>query len=272
MLIDTHCHINMMVKKNFDVPLTQQQINDAKKIIDEAAEHNVTRIINVGTSLIESFNCIALAEKYPHVYATIGIHPNDCTPAWRAEVRELEHLLQHKEEKKIVGIGEIGLDKHYPGYDIELQKDAFRAQIELALKHNLAIVVHTRDARDETLRVLEEYKNELQRGIIHCFSEDQDFADEAIAMKFAIGIGGPVTYPKNEQLKKIAQQTTLENIVLETDSPFLPPQIIRGKENHPKYIETVARYIAHLRNESFEHIAHMTTQNACNIFNINSDK
>ncbi len=268
MLIDTHCHINMMVKKDFDVPLTQQQINDAKIIIDQAAQHNVTQIINVGTSMIESFNCIALAHAYKNVFATVGIHPNDCTELWRDDVRELEHLLKQKEDKKIVGVGEIGLDKHYPGYNLQRQKDAFRAQIELALKYNVAIVVHTRDARDETLHILEEYRNELQRGIIHCFSEDQDFADDVIAMKFAIGIGGPVTYPKNDRLRQITQQTILENIVLETDAPFLPPQEMRGKQNHPKYIELIAKYIAHLRGTSLEHIAQMTTKNAQQIFQL----
>jgi TatD DNase family protein len=268
MLIDTHCHINMMVKKDFDVPLTQEQINDAQKIIDQAAKHNVTRIINVGTSLIESLNCIALAKQYDGVFATVGIHPNDCTELWRTDLKEIEHLLKQKEEKKIVGVGEIGLDRHYPDYNLKRQKDAFRAQIELALKYNVAIVVHTRDARDETLRVLEEYKNELQRGIIHCFSEDQDFADDVIAMKFAIGIGGPVTYPNNDRLRQIAQQTILENIVLETDAPFLPPQEMRGKQNHPQYIELIAHYIAYLRNTSFEHIAQMTTKNAEQIFQL----
>ena len=224
MLIDTHCHINMMVKKKFDVPLSQEQIDAAKIIIEQAAEQNVTRIINVGTSLIESLNCITLAQKYDAIFATVGIHPNDCTELWRDDVHELERLLKQKEENKIVGVGEIGLDKHYPNYNLQRQKDAFRAQIELALKYSVAVVVHTRDARDETLDVLEEYRNELQRGVIHCFSEDQDFADDVIAMKFAIGIGGPVTYPNNDQLRQVAQQTILENIVLETDAPFLPPQ------------------------------------------------
>ena len=268
MLIDTHCHINTMVKQQFDVPLSDEQIAAARIIVQEAHDNQVTTIINVGTSVVESKNCIELAKKYPSIYAAIGVHPTDCTPEWMADIKELKALVKNKTENRIVGIGETGLDRHHPGYNMQRQKDAFKAQIELALEHDLALVVHTRQAPDETLQCLEEYAGHIQRGIIHCFSEDQSFADQVIGWGFALGIGGTITYPKNLYLRDIVCAVSLNNIVLETDAPFLPPQIMRGKQNHPLYIRTIAEYIAHLRQESFETIAQATTKRAMNIFNI----
>lgn len=268
MLIDTHCHVNMMVKEEFDVLLDHTQLLTAQNIIRDAATHDVTRIINVGTSVIESENCIAIAQENNHAYATVGIHPNDCTADWKVDVNTLTRYVQEKEKHKIVGIGEIGLDRHYKDHNLPRQKDAFRMQIELALAHDLAIVVHTRDAYDETLNALYEYRTQISRGIIHCFSEDLAFAQEAINMNFAIGIGGTLTYPKNEDLRHLVTNLSLDNFVLETDAPFLPPQIIRGKQNHPKYIKTIAEYMANLRGESYETVAQTTSATACKIFGI----
>lgn len=265
-LIDTHCHLNMIVKKEFDVPLSAQQIEQASLVIDEAKHHNVTKIINVGTSLIESKNCVALAQEYKNVFASVGIHPNDATDAWRSDLREIAKLIGKFE--RIVAIGECGLDRHYPDYNLPLQQDVFRAQIELALKHNLALVVHTRNAADETLKILDEYAQEKIRGVIHCFSEDLPFAQEVITRGYVIGIGGILTYPKNDSLRTVCTAIPLTSIVLETDAPFLPPQEIRGKQNRPQYIEAIATFLARLRNESLEHIAQTTTKNALKLFSI----
>jgi len=268
MLIDTHCHINMMVKKNFDTLLTHDELSAAQAIIEEAQKNNVSCIINVGTSLVESINCISLAQRYAPIFAVIGIHPNDLTTAWQKDLKEIESFLREKKEKKIVGIGECGLDFHYPDYNITRQKDAFKAHIELALENDLALVVHTRDARDETLRSLEEFKGQITRGIIHCFSEDFEFAQIVIDWGFVIGIGGTVTYPKNNYLRNIVSSIKLEAFVLETDAPFLPIQSKRGQENHPQYILAIAEYIAQLRNEPLSEIAYQTSLNAQRIFNI----
>lgn len=268
MLIDTHCHINMMIKKTFDQPLTEQEIESARIIISQAEQLDVSTIINVGTSLVESQNCIELAKKYARNFAVIGIHPNDLTSSWLDDFKELKSLMKKKEILKIVGIGETGLDRHYPDYNLQRQKDAFKAHIDLALEHNVGLVVHTRDAHEETLRCLEEYKGQISRGIIHCFSEDQSFADTVISWNFALGIGGTITYPKNASLREVVVNTSLENMVLETDAPFLPPQIIRGKQNAPLYTRTVADYIAKLKDVSYENVATSTTKNAQRIFGL----
>ena len=266
MLVDTHCHINMMVKKTFDTPFTPSELEQAAAIINQAVDNNITVIINVGTSLIESKNCIQLARAYKPVFAVIGIHPNDLTSGWRKDLHELENLLKKKEENKIVGVGECGLDFHYPEYNIQQQRDAFKAQIEMALENDLALVVHTRDAPDETLRAIEEYKGQINRGIIHCFSENFDFAKTVIEWEFAIGIGGTITYPKNNYLREIVGAINLDSLVLETDAPFLPIQQMRGKQNHPQYIVNIAEYIAQLRNEALQVIAEKTTTTAKRIF------
>lgn len=271
MLVDTHCHINMMVKKTFDVLLTADEIRNAREIIEQARTNQVTRIINVGTSLPESINCVALARAYNNVWAAIGIHPNDCTDRWKDDLAELEKKLSEKEHNKIVAIGECGLDMHYPEYNLARQQDAFKYQINMALEHDLALIVHTRDAYDETLRILEEYRGDISRGIIHCFSEDLKFAEMVIEWGFSIGIGGAVTYPKNNTLREVALKTGLEKIVLETDAPFLPIQSMRGKQNHPQYIHDIAQYLSHLKQCSFDEVALITTNNALRIFAIASD-
>lgn len=268
MLIDTHCHLNIMVKQHEQTLLHNDMQPLAQAIVDNAHAHHVTTIINVGTSFIESKNCITLAQWFSNCYAVVGIHPNDCKEDWRKELHDIEQFLKQKNDLKIVGIGECGLDFHYPDYNKHRQKDAFKAQIECALEHDLALVVHTRDARDETLRILEEYKNELSRGIIHCFSEDLQFAQQVIEWHFALGIGGTISYPKNNYLRDVVTNVNLSDIVLETDAPFLPPQSMRGKMNHPSNIALIAQYIAELRSEDFEMIASATTENASAIFKL----
>lgn len=269
MLIDTHCHINMMVKSTFDTLLSAQDLSNVQPIIEQAAAHDVTRIINVGTSLIESHNCITLAQQFPHISAVIGIHPNDCTASWYDDVKELKKLLTNETIRPfIVGIGETGLDFHYPEHNFNRQRDAFRTHIELALEHDLALVVHTRDAADETLTILHEYKHQVKRGIIHCFSGDASFAREVISLDYVLGIGGTITYPKNNELRSIVANTALTSIVLETDAPFLPPQIIRGKQNHPLYIQSIAHYLAELKQLPIETISTITTQTTAHIFKL----
>lgn len=267
MLIDTHCHINMMIKSTFDTPIEQSEMYLAETIIEQANAAGVNLIINVGTRAVENQNCILLARTFNCVYATVGIHPND-SDTWQEDFELLKKWLIQKKENKIVGIGECGIDMHYPDYNFNRQRDAFKAQIELALEHDLALVIHSRDAYDETLRILEEYKHNITRATMHCFSYDTAFARTVIEWNFVLGIGGSVTYPKNKELRTIVTNTSLQNIVLETDAPFLPPQEIRGKKNHPQKIKTIAQFIADLRSETIETVAQRTTNNALQLFNL----
>lgn len=266
MLIDTHCHLNMMAKKTFDTPLTNQECQKVNEIIQQAIADDVTIIINVGTSVIESNNSIELAKLYPEVVATVGIHPNDCTSEWRTDFVEIQKLIQNKGFNKIVGIGECGLDYHYPDFNKQRQKDAFKAHIELSLEHNLPLIIHTRNAGEETLRCLEEFQGQGLRGTVHCFSEGIDFARQAINLGFVLGIGGTITYPKNNYLRDVVMQVGITNIILETDAPFLPPQDKRGQQNHPREIKTIAHYLSNLLNINYDDICSTTTQTARSLF------
>lgn len=268
MFFDTHCHINMMIKKEFDVALPSNYYPAALGIIQAAQKAQVTHLINVGTSRIESDNCVELAQDFPLVFAAIGTHPNDANEHWKEDVAHYKTLARHKYDHKIVAIGEIGLDYHYPNYNKQRQYDAFKAQIEVALEYDLAIIIHTRDAHDETLNVLEEYKHNNMRGVIHCFSEDLSFAQYAQELGFAIGIGGTLTYPKNEMLRTVCKEIPLESIILETDAPFLPPQLLRGTQNSPINIPLIAQYLADLKQVSIQKIANVTSVTAARIFTI----
>lgn len=270
MFIDTHCHLNAMVKE-LDAPLTAQQLAQVPPIIEAAVQAQVKKIVNVGTSLVESKNCVQLAQQFNECYAAIGIHPNDATDQWAQELKEMCELwFSSKDslnEYKIIGIGECGIDRHYPGYNLARQQDAFKAQIELALEFDLPILVHTRDAPDETLAVMDMYRKDGMRGLIHCFSEGHDFADEIRSnFGFYLGIGGTVTYPKNTVLREVVAKY-LTAVVLETDAPFLPPQQFRGQKNRPAYIPLIAQFLADLTAHELNEIAQLTTKNAQQLFN-----
>jgi TatD DNase family protein len=266
MLIDTHCHLNILAKDRFDVPLTQEDFIQAEFINNQAIHAHVSTLINVGTSLVESENCVELARRFDNNYAVVGIHPNDLTDSWAQEIAQIESWLKMKDEKKIVGIGETGLDFHYPKFNLQRQKDAFKAQIELALEYNLALVVHSRDAAEETLGALEEYMHDIKRGVIHCFSYDYEIAQTVIEWGFVIGIDGPITYPKNMQLRDVVNRVPLDRIVLETDAPFLPPQAFRGKKNHPQYLPLIAQCIAEIKGMRYDQVAEITTATAKQLF------
>ena len=264
MLIDTHCHINIMLRgfktKSAYTEFSTEEIKQMDTIVQQANDNDTKLIINVGTDLVESIACIKIAEMYKNCYAIVGIHPNDATENWKHEFEEIKNLVKNSAENKIIGIGECGIDMHYENYNLARQQDVFKAQIELALEYNLALSIHSRDAAEETFKIIDEYAKESNfRGIMHCYAYDQGYATQAINFKLALGIGGTLTYPKNEILRSIVTSAQLDQIVLETDAPFLPPQIMRGQQNSPANIKIIAEYIAQLRQTSYENVAKTTT-------------
>lgn len=266
MLIDTHCHLTMMVQMATQRPFSIDDTTAIQDILNESTHAGVPYIVTVGAHVSESILSIALAQKFKNIFASVGVHPSDCTADWQQEIKKIETLLaQHHD---IVAVGECGLDFYHPGFDVQAQKDAFKAQIELALRFNKALIIHTRNAQDQALRILEEYAHDNLRAVFHCFSETSEMAFEIIKQNYYIGLGGSITYPKNESLRTIASNIPLENIVLETDAPFLPPQPFRGKLNHPRHIALIAEYLAQLRNIDRETVATQTTRNAEDLFNI----
>lgn len=278
MFIDTHAHLNILVDKEIDELLQSHHLDLIKPYVERAHTAGVTKLINVGTSLNESRNCVAIARANKNVFATLGIHPCDVNKdAWRNDVEEFKKLLEHKDENKIVAIGEIGLDYYHKPFDADLQRDAFVAQIELALEHDLPLSIHVRDVIDgahqgdlsaaatDLLKVLEPYRNNV-RAVIHCFQQQRAFADMVLSWGFFLGIDAPITYPKNQWFRDMLKDLPLDRLVLETDTPFLPPQEFRGKKNVPAYLPLFAQLLADIKEISLQELASITTSNTHRLF------
>ncbi len=266
--IDTHCHLNLLINPTFGVPLSEQNLIHAQEYIQEAKQNNVEIIANVGTGIIDTQNCIALAQHYQNLFVIAGLHPNDLTDNWREDFEFIKKFVTNKSENKIVGVGETGIDRYRTSEKLAIQIDSFKAHIELALEHELAIVVHTRAAAQETLVVLEEYKKDNMCCIIHCYPYDIDFAKTVTSFGCYLGIGGPVTYPNNKQLPAVVQTIDLAYIVLETDAPYLPPQHMRGQKNTPAQIFVIAQEVARIKKVALAVVAQQTTANAEKIFKL----
>jgi TatD DNase family protein len=267
MFVDTHCHMNMMVGKKFDEMLRSEHFARIVQVIERAKASGVGKIITVGTSLAETKNVVAIAQKHENVWATAGIHPCDCTQFWQDDFNHIKKLVQDKQEHKIVAIGETGLDFFHKPFDKQRQIDAFKAHIELSLEYQLPLVIHIRDSVDEVLYVLEPYQRQA-RGVFHCFMQEKYVADLAITWGWFIGINGPITYPKNEWFRTLVSQIKLDHVLLETDAPFLPPQQMRGKQNSPEYIPLIAQVVADLHGVSLQVVEEKTTMNATKLFRL----
>ncbi len=258
-----------MTGKEPEALLRESDYTIIGEIITQAQQVGVEKIINVGTSLPESLNSIQIAKHFAQVYASVGIHPCDCNDDsldLHDVIKQLKQWLKDKQEHKIIAVGEVGLDFYHTPYNMQPQIDFFRAQIECALEFKLPLMVHVREAGDQLLRVLEEYIKNGITGVIHCFGQQQDFADQVIGWGFLVGLDAPIGYPKNEWLRQIIRNIPLENIILETDAPFLPPQQYRGKQNSPIYIPLLAQLVADIKNISLAVVEKTTTANVQRVF------
>jgi len=260
MFVDTHCHLTMMVKK-------EEFIEQSGVIAKEASDAGVGMVVTVSTTLADSLNSIAIAQQFKEVWTTVGIHPCDCADGWQKDFKEIIKLCGKKHEHKIVALGETGLDFYHKPFFKKRQIDVFTAHIECALEYNLPVVVHIRESVDTALAVLGPYKGEL-RGVAHCFSQQASVAQTFVDWGFFLGVGGPISYPKNDRLREMISHIPLENLLLETDSPFLPPQQFRGKQNHPKYIPLIAQVVAQVKDVDVVVVEEATTMNAKILFGL----
>ena len=250
MYIDTHCHLSI------------EDYLDIDKVIEENKDALVEKIVVSGCSKESIDEVMDLKDKYDMVYVTIGYHPEYADTVTESDLDYLKSLLG---EKKVVGIGEIGLDYHYTKENKDKQIWLFEEQLKIADAFNLPVVIHSRDATMDTINILKKYK---VKGIIHCFSGSLETANIYISMGFLLGIGGVVTF-KNSKLKDVVKEVPLESIVLETDSPYLAPVPFRGKINSSKYLEFIANFIADIKNISVEELAEITSRNASSLFDFN---
>ncbi len=258
MLIDSHCHLH-----------DDAFAHDVGAVIGRAREAGVGRVVTIGTSIAESRAAIALAEQFDEVFATVGIAPHDEHQFTDETLVQLRELAQHP---KVVALGEFGLDYHYNTWQRDEQIRIFEQQLQLASELNKPVVIHNRDADDDTLCVLRDFtqhsalNTRQSLGVMHCFSSTLDMAQRCVELGFLISLASPITYPKPRALPDVAKTLSLDSLLIETDAPLLAPQSQRGKRNEPSLVREVALKIAELRGESFETIADATTRNAERLF------
>ena len=250
MLIDTHCHLFFDELKE-----------DLSSVLKRAADLGVTKFICVGTNIEDSKESYNLALDYENIFSTAGVHPHDTEEVAENYIDELYNLLK---DKKVVAVGEIGLDYFKELSDISVQKKIFAEQLELAQKINKPIVFHNRDSDDDIINTLSEFPNVY--GVAHCFSSTYDVAKKLIDMGFYISFSGNLTF-KNSHLPDVAKRLPIDRLLVETDSPFLSPVPHRGKTNEPGRARFVADLLARLHNLSINEVAQITTTNAKAIFN-----
>lgn len=249
-LIDSHCHID---NQQFDA--------DREAVIERALAAGVEHMVAIGTGEgppdLEAG--IRLAERYPAFYATIGVHPHDAGKASEETYKHLKELLTHP---KVVALGEIGLDYHYDFSPREVQRDVFVEQMRIASDARKPIVIHTREAWEDTLALLREHwEPTALGGIMHCFSGGPPEAKQALALGLHLSFGGILTFPKALELQEAARQAPADRILIETDAPYLAPVPKRGKRNEPAYVVETARKLAEFRGETVEAIAAATSTN-----------
>lgn len=255
MLTDTHCHLEMLGNEA-----------EVDGIIKRAKEAGIGMIVTIGTDLASSQRASNFARAYPEVFATVGIHPHDAKLATSETFDQFLDLI--RQNRKIRGIGETGLDFYYDHSPREIQKKAFADHIELARETGLPVVVHSRNAAKETIEALKESGADKVGGIIHCFSENMEMAKEAIHLNFLISFSGIITFKNAGELQKVVAEIPLDKILIETDSPFLTPVPYRGKKNEPCYVLKVAEKIAEIKNVSLDEVIASSSENGRKIFGI----
>lgn len=251
MIFDSHAHYD---SHQFD--------EDRHELLLSMQENGIGTIVNCAADWESLTEVVEMAQCYPHVYAAVGLHPD--------EVGELDEerfafLKQQCQKEKVVAVGEIGLDYYWDTASHDVQKKWFVRQLELAKELDLPVIIHSRDAAEDTWNVMKEHAQGL-RGVIHCFSYSKEMAEEYVKMGFHIGIGGVVTFKNGKKLKEVAQVVPLDRILLETDCPYLAPEPFRGKRNSSLYVPYIAQAIADIKGITYNEVVAQTAKNAKELF------
>ena len=247
--IDTHTHFSMLEAS----PL---------EIIQAARSQNIRQFINIGTCAEDFPKVLQTAQEfYPQVFCTLGVHPHEAQNFSQAQ----DFLKAHLHHREVIAIGEIGLDYYYKHSPVEIQKEVFKYQIELALENDLPLEIHTREAEEDTIEILKLFQGEV-KGLIHCFTGTQYLADEALKLGLNISLSGVVTFKGASELRQVVQSIPLDRLHIETDSPFLAPTPYRGKKNQPAYMIETIKKVAEIKEVSLEEIGKQVQKNTASLF------
>lgn len=255
MLTDSHCHLDRLDLSRSD--------NSLDVALDAAAERGVSRFLCVCISEANRQTVLDIAAKRDNIFASTGIHPCDVSEA----VVSQQALTEWSQPPKVVALGESGLDYYHSQDFIRQQQESFANHLAVGKEQKLPVIVHTREAKEDTLSLIAEHACRESSGVLHCFTEDWDMAKRAMDMNFYISISGIVTFRNAEALRDVVRQTPLDYLLVETDSPYLAPVPYRGKPNMPAYVREVAEYVAELKGMSYEALAEKTTDNFLKLFN-----
>lgn len=259
MLVDSHCHLDY---NDFE--------EDFEDILSRARENGVTAMLNAGNNIGELDKQLELSEKYPFIYTAVGVHPHN---AAEYENIKAEDFIKETMHKKVVGIGECGLDYFYDYAPKETQIKIFREQIIAAQETGLPLIIHTRDADDDTIALLKEmYQEKPFTGEIHCFSSSKKLADFALSIGFYISASGILTFNKSQDIREIFADLPLDRLLVETDAPFLAPIPLRGRRNEPAFVKYTAEKLAQIKDIPFDELAQITSDNFYRLFRKASDK
>lgn len=251
MIIDSHAH--------YDDEAFEE---DRDNLLESMQSNGIEKIINVGANIKGSRTSIALSEQYPFIYAAVGVHPSDTE---ELNEEKMAWLKEVSKKEKVIAIGEIGLDYYWPEPDREIQKKWFIRQMELAQEVNLPVIIHSRDAAQDTIEILKQFP---ANGVIHCYSYTKESAKEFLKMGYYFGIGGVLTFKNAKKLKEAVMEIPIERILLETDSPYLAPEPNRGKRNSSLNIPYVVKDLAQLKGISEEEVINITTENTKKLFHL----
>jgi TatD DNase family protein len=255
-LVDSHCHLDCINLSEFD--------NNFDNLIQQTRNARVEHMLCVSINLQQYPGMLEKVRAYPNISVSAGMHPM----ADKDDEFSVDYLTELAKDKKVVAIGETGLDYYYHKDDPQWQQQRFRAHIQVANQLNKPVIIHTRDAGDDTLKILRQENAEQCGGVIHCFTETQAFANQAVEMGFMISISGIITFKNADRLRKVAKTIPDDQLLIETDSPYLAPIPHRGKQNQPAFVQHVAETLADIRNTSVDHIAEISRNNFYRLFNV----
>lgn len=254
MLVDSHCHLDRLKLDKFG--------GDLDAVLELARSRGVGKFLCVGISLENVDDVVDIAGRYDDVVCSVGVHPLD-VESGLADVDKLKSL---STRPNVVALGETGLDYYYSTETREVQQQSFIAHLQAAKEVALPVIVHTRDARQDTIDLIREHGSREHAGVLHCFTESWDMARAALDLNYYISLSGIVTFKNAEELREVAKQVPLDRLLVETDSPYLAPVPYRGKPNIPAYVREVAEFIAELRGVSYEELAAITSENFFRLF------